>query len=62
MSVAKFYIIVPESFAVALVDRIYTVDDSVGVVNVCVSFTQPVTDILDESVKCYIIIFHLVPN
>ena len=39
----------------ALVDTVYTVYESVGVVNVCVSLTQPVRDILDESVNVYVI-------
>ena len=51
----KVDIISPEPFAVSLVDTVYTVDESVGVVNVCVNLTQPVRDILDESVNVYVI-------
>ena len=33
----------------------YTVDESVGAVNVCVNLTQPLFDILDERVNVYVI-------
>ena len=33
----------------------YTVDESVGVVKVCVNLTQPMTDILEEMVNVFVI-------
>ena len=33
----------------------YTVDESVGTVNVCVNLTQPMIDILDERVNVFVI-------
>ena len=33
----------------------YTVDESVGVVNVCVNLTRPMFDILDERVNVFVI-------
>ena len=33
----------------------YTVDESVGAVNVCVNLTQPMIDILDEQVNVFVI-------
>ena len=33
----------------------YTVDESVGAVNVCVNLTQPLVDILDERVNVFVI-------
>ena len=33
----------------------YTVDESVGAVNVCVNLTQPIIDILDERVNVFVI-------
>ena len=53
--IIKVDIISPAPFAVALLDTVCTVDESVGVMNVCVSLTHPVTDILDESVNVYVI-------
>ena len=33
----------------------YTVDESVGAVNVCVNLTRPLFDILDERVNVFVI-------
>ena len=33
----------------------YTVDESVGAVNVCVNLTRPMVDILDERVNVFVI-------
>ena len=33
----------------------YTVDESVGSVNVCVNLTQPTIDILDETTNVYVV-------
>ena len=33
----------------------YTVDESVGAVNVCVNLTEPMIDILDERVNVFVI-------
>ena len=44
-----------EPFEVALVKTTYTVDESVGSVSVCVNFTRPETDILDETVNVFVI-------
>lgn len=41
-------------FAVAFVETIYTVDESVSAVNVCVNLTQPKTSILSETVKVFV--------
>ena len=35
--------------------KTYTVDESVGRVNVCVNLTRPITDILDETVNVFVI-------
>ena len=37
------------------VETTYTVDESVGAVNVCVNLTQPQIDILDETVNVFVI-------
>ena len=47
------FIIVP--FVVGFVETIYTVDESVGAVNICVNLTQPTFDILDETVNVFVI-------
>ena len=39
----------------ALVKTTYTVDESVGVVSVCVNLTRPEVDILDEVVSVFVI-------
>ena len=39
----------------AFVETVYTVNESVGVVNVCVNLTKPDIDILDESVQVFVI-------
>ena len=36
-------------------DKTYTVDESVGAVNVCVHITQPLGDIVDETVNVFVI-------
>ena len=36
-------------------EKTYTVDESVGAVNVCVNLTQPNRDILNETVNVYVI-------
>ena len=36
-------------------EKTYTVDESVGAVNVCVNLTHPPTDIIDETVNVYVI-------
>ena len=36
-------------------EKTFTVDESVGAVNVCVSLTYPVFDILDETVNVFVI-------
>ena len=46
---------VSEPFVVAFVETTYTVDESVGVVNVCVNLTRPMTDILEERVNVFVI-------
>ena len=53
--IIKVDIIATEPFAVALVNTVYTVDEIVGVVNVCVNLTHTVTDIFDEPVNVYVI-------
>ena len=42
-------------FVVAFVETTHTVDESVGAVNICVNLTQPMTDILDETVNVFVI-------
>ena len=42
-------------FVVAFVETAYTVDESMPALNVCVNLTQPLTDILDETVNVYVI-------
>ena len=44
-----------DPFEVAFVETTYTVDESVGAVNVCVNLTQPQIDILDETVNVFVI-------
>ena len=39
----------------AFVETVYTVDESVGAVNVCVNLTKPDIDILDETVRVFVI-------
>ena len=36
-------------------EKTYTVQESVGAVNVCVNLTRPTRDILDESVNVFVI-------
>ena len=36
-------------------EKTYTVDESVGAVNVCVNLTHPTRDILDETVNVFVI-------
>ena len=42
-------------FVVAFVETVYTVDESMAAVNVCVNLTQPSKDIIDETVNVYVI-------
>ncbi|CAI8053959.1 P-selectin [Geodia barretti] len=42
-------------FIVEFVKTVYTVDESVGSVSVCVNLTRPETDILDETVQVFVI-------
>ena len=49
MTLSKIYSL-SEPFEVAFVETVYTVDESVGAVNVCVNLTKPDIDILDETV------------
>ena len=42
-------------FRVAFMEKTYTVDESVGGVNVCVHLTLPMRDILDETVNVFVI-------
>ena len=42
-------------FLVEFVETTYTVDESVGAVEVCVNLTRPMTDILDERVNVFVI-------
>ena len=44
-----------EPFRVAFVEKIFTVDENVGAVNVCVNLTYPMRDILDETVNVFVI-------
>ena len=46
---------VSEPFVVAFVETTYTVDESVGAVNICVNLTRPMIDILDERVNVFVI-------
>ena len=46
---------VSEPFVVAFVETTYTVDESVGSVEICVNLTQPMIDILDERVNVFVI-------
>ena len=39
----------------AFVKTTYTVDESVGAVNVCVNLTQPQVDIFEETVNVFVI-------
>ena len=51
-----FSLTVPlDIFRVALVEKTYTVDESVGAVNVCVNLTYPMRDIHDHTVNVYVI-------
>ena len=52
---ANSYLYVSEPFVVGFVETTYTVDESVGAVEVCVNLTQPMIDILDERVNVYVI-------
>ena len=44
-----------DPFVVAFVETTYTVDEGVGAVNVCVNLTQPMFDILEETVNVYVV-------
>ena len=44
-----------EPFRVAFVEKVFTVDESVGAVNICVNLTHPMRDILDETVNVFVI-------
>ena len=46
---------VSDPFVVAFVEKIFTVDESVGAVNVCVNLTRPLFDILDDRVNVFVI-------
>ena len=46
-----------DPFEVAFVETIYTVSEDVGSVEICVNFTQPQLDILDEFVVVEVIDF-----
>ena len=46
---------ITEPFRVAFVEQRFTVDESVGAVNVCVNLTHPVVDILEETVNVFVI-------
>ena len=54
-NIANGYLYVSEPFVVAFVETTYTVDESVGAVNVCVNLTEPMMDILDERVNVFVI-------
>ncbi|CAI8052754.1 hypothetical protein GBAR_LOCUS28872 [Geodia barretti] len=43
-----------DPFVVAFVDTMYTIDESMGSVSVCVNLTQPQIDILDETVNVFV--------
>ena len=40
---------------VGFVETTYTVDESVGAVNICVNLTQPMINILDETVNVFVV-------
>ena len=44
-----------EPFLVEFVETTYTVNESVGAVNVCVNLTLPMIDILDERLNVFVI-------
>ena len=44
-----------DPFVVSFVETVYTVDESAGSVSVCVALTQPVTDILNETVNVFVV-------
>ena len=44
-----------DPFKVAFVKKTYTVNESVGAVNVCINLTHPMKDILDETVNVFVI-------
>ena len=46
---------ITDPFRVAFVEKNYTVDESVGAVNVCVHLTNPVGEIPDEKVNVFVI-------
>ena len=52
---ANSYLYVYEPFVVGFVETTYTVDESVGAVEVCVNLTRPMIDILDERVNVFVI-------
>ena len=52
---ANSYLYVSEPFVAAFVETTYTVDESVGAVEVCVNLTEPMIDILDERVNVFVI-------
>ena len=54
-NIANGYLYVSEPFVVEFVETTYTVDESVGAVNVCVNLTRPMIDILDERVNVFVI-------
>ena len=54
-NITNSYLYVSEPFVVAFVETTYTVDESVGAVNVCVNLTRPLFDILDERVNVFVI-------
>ena len=39
----------------AFVERTYTVDESVGSVNVCINLTEPTIDIFEETTNVFVI-------
>ena len=54
VTVSKTYSI-PDPFEVAFMETVYTVDESVGAVNVCVNLTKPDIDILDQRFQVFVI-------
>ena len=44
-----------EPFVVGFAQTVYTVLEGTGSVEVCVQLTEPVTDILDETVRVHVI-------
>ena len=54
VTLSKIYSL-SEPFEVAFVETVYTVDESVGAVNICVNLTKPDIDILDERVQVFVI-------